>query len=310
MKIEELKRQILAELAELDPADGLSFELIQKKLDEKMLELNHRARDGFEGYSPTDMDYILYDPLSKESPLRMKSLPEGSFQKIPIFNLIQYFLNKLAKEGEVKLTKKGNLPVKWVVDLHEQGFRTDYVVEIFDKEIRKEDDSRSIQLTKILVELAGWVRKRKGKMSLSKLGDRERKNPSRLLKKIWEIYTLEFNWGYFDRYALDIIGRLGFLFSLILVSRYGDIMRDTGFYAEKYYDALPLMMDDMVDIYGEYYGINNAYSCYEFRTFDHFMMDFGLISLKRPKRMTEDTLKIKKTPFFDEWIKILPSLTS
>jgi len=44
MKIEELKRQILAELAELDPADGLSFELIQKKLDEKMLELNHRAR--------------------------------------------------------------------------------------------------------------------------------------------------------------------------------------------------------------------------------------------------------------------------
>ena len=29
MKIEELKRQILAELAELDPADGLSFELIQ-----------------------------------------------------------------------------------------------------------------------------------------------------------------------------------------------------------------------------------------------------------------------------------------
>jgi len=309
MNIEELKRQIMEELANADPDDEDIMEAIQKKMDEKVNAINHGAKEGFEGYSPTDMHYILYEPHDKKSPLRLNPLSKESYQKIPIFNLVQYLLNKLAEEGEVKLTKKGNLPVKWVLDLHDQNFRVDYAVEIFGEKIRKEDDSRSIQLSKILVELAGWVKKRKGKLSLSKLGERERKDDARLLKRLWRQYTVKYNWAYFDGYEDEEIGQRAFLFSLILLAKYGDKMRETSFYSEKYFDAFPIMLDAMIEIHGVPTGINFAYSCYTFRTFEHFMLDFGLIEMKRPKRRVYEDSQLKKTAFFDEWIKILPSLT-
>ncbi len=309
MDIEELKRQIMEELDSIGSEDAGSLEELQEIMAEKMNAMNHSAKPDFEGYSSTDMHFILYDPLGKKSPLRLNELNPQSYSKIPLLNLIKYFLNKLAEEGELKLTKKGNLPMKWVKDLDQQNFIQDYAVEVYQKQIRIEEDSRSVRLTKMLSLMAGWVKKRKGKLSLSKLGNRERKDDSRLLKRLWRHYTTEYNWAYSDGYISEEIANRAFVFSLILVSKYGDKTRDADFYAEKYFLAFPFMIQEMREVYGLEMGINFSYACYELRTFQHFMKDFGLLKINYPKPLSFESKRVKKTPLFDEFITILPSLT-
>lgn len=309
MDFEELKRQIIKEFDSINSEDPKSMEELQEILNEKMIAMNHSAKPDFEGYSSTDMHYILYDPLDKKSPLRLNELSPQSYSNIPLLNLIKYFLNKLEEEGELKLTQKGNLPMKWVKELHQQNFVQDYVVEVYHQQVRIEEDSRSIRLTKMLSLLAGWVKKRKGKLSLSKLGDRERKDDSRLLKRLWRHYTTKFNWAYTDGYISEEIANRAFVFSLILVSKYGDRTRDADFYAEKYFQAFPFMIQEMTEVYGVESGTNSSYSCYGLRTFQHFMKDFGLVKINYPQPLSFRSNRIKKTPLFDEFITILPSLT-
>lgn len=305
----ELKRQIMEELDSIRPEDAGSFEELQEIIAEKMNAINHSAKPDFEGYSSTDMHYILYDPLDKKSPLHLNELSPQSYSKIPLLNLFKYFLNKLAEEGELKLTEKGNLPIKWVKDLHQQNFLQDYAVKAFEKQIRIEEDSRSIRLTKMMSLKAGWVKKRKGKLSLSKLGDRERKDDSRLFKRLWRHYTTEYNWAYSDGYISEEIGIRAFVFSLILVSKYGDTTRDADFYADKYFMAFPYMIPEMTAVYGLEMGVNFSFACYILRTFDHFMNDFGLVRINSVRQLDFESKRIKKTPLFDEFITILPSLT-
>lgn len=264
---------------------------------------NNRPIADFEGYSPIEIQQILYFPFGEKSPLQLQKFSEADYQKIPMLMQVKYLAGLLAEAGEIKLTQKGFLPTKLVADIYQQGFLKEELIERGISKLYKETDSITVNLTRILLELAELTKKRKGKLSLTKRGEKIVADNHKLLSSIFQAFTDEFNWAYYDRYEEEA-GQLGFGFSLILLSKYGKEKRMDSFYAEKYYKAFPKLLDKFKTRYGtlDLY----AEECYSLRTFERFLAYFGLVTIEKKGKSFNEVRYIKKTDVFDKFIKCLP----
>ena len=270
-----------------------------KRAEQYLNDQNHRPIDDFDGYSPLEMHYLLYEPFSEESPFKLKKLPEQDYQNVPIFNQVKYLGNLISKHGELKLTAKGFLSTKVVADIYAQGFIKEEAIENGITKLYKETDAMCINLAHLLPKIAGLVKKRHGKLSLTKKGEKIFSDDFKLLNEIFQTFAKRFNWAYYDGYGDNPIGQLGFAFTLILLSKYGDQKRNTKFYAQKYFNAFPHLFDS-----------NRAYHCYTLRTFDRFLDYFGVISLESDSKSSFDFKDVTKMPLFDKMFECKPPINS
>jgi len=276
---------------------------LQKHIDKIMNEQNNRGISEFEGYSPIEMTHILYNTFEERSPINLIALNKNDFEQIPIMKQILYFVNLIQKDGEIKLTQKGFLPTKIVADLCSQEFLMDERIDYLKTNVYKESDSMSATLTRIIMDLSGFVKKRNNKISLTKSGEKILSDYNMLFRTIISVYCTRFNWAYFDGYGDNKIGQLGFGFSLILLSKYGAQKRIDDFYYDKYFNAYPkLITDSPPTRYG--YKFQDHKKCYSLRSFDRFMKYFGLIKIEQEKWDSEKF--IFKTELFDRLIKCTP----
>ena len=127
-----------------------------------------------------------------------------------------------------------------------------------------------------------------------------------LLKLIFINCGSKFNWAYYDRYGNNQIGQLGYGFSLILLSKYGQERRLDRFYADKYFKAFPKLIEDSINAD---FGIfeNQIADCYSLRTFDRFLDYFGLIKIELSSHNWDADKFVTKTDLFDKMIKCKPS---
>ena len=281
-----------------------SLEALQKHIDKIMNEQNNQGLPDFEGYSPIEMQYILYDTFGKNSPIELLSLTDSEYQKIPILKQIKYLLELVDKQGELKLTTKGFLPTKIVTDIYNQKFIQDEMIESGISKLYKETDSKSINLTRILLELSGLVKKRNNKLSLTKKGKAYIKDNYKLLMQIFIVFGTKFNWAYYDGYGQNNIGQLGFGFSLILLNKYGKEERIDKFYADKYFKAFPELIESIEPSQFETKATQST-RCYSLRIFDRFLNYFGLLIIHSGKEWDADKY-ISKTELFDKLIKVRP----
>ena len=131
---------------------------------------------------------------------------------------------------------------------------------------------------------------------------------AKLLRLIFNIFTTKFNWSYYDGYSEDNVAQLGFGFSLILLSKYGNQKRVHGFYAKKYFKAFPQLVENAIP---PNYGTieEELERCYLLRTFERFLKYFGLINIEHPTKILGNS-KIIKTDLYDKLIKCkLPNYT-
>ena len=280
---------------------------IQRHIDQVMNEQNNRSIPEFEGYSPFEMHKILHFTFAIDSPLRLQKLTDSDYKKIPILNQIKYLTDLIEKNGEIKLTNKGFLPTKIVSDLYEQGFLIDDHIKKGISKLYKETDSMTVNLTRILIELSGLTKKRKGKLSLTKSSKKTLEDNERLLRQIFLTFTNKFNWAYYDRYGENQIGQLGYGFSLILLSKYGQTKRLDSFYAEKYFIAYPKLLDSLEPTYGTLERYSTM--CYSIRTFERFLDYFGLITIEEERQGFDSIKYITKTDLFDRLINVRPHNT-
>lgn len=273
---------------------------IQKQLEKEMFEKNYRSVPEFEGYSPFEMHHILHFTFGENSPIKLQDISD--YKKVPIFNQAKYLLNLIADKGELKLTNRGFLPTKVVSELYQQGFLKDYHIELGISKLRKETDSKTIALTRILIELAGLVKKRSGKLSLTKVGEKTLKDNGQLFKAILETFTSKFNWAYFDWYGDNRIGQLGYGYTLILLSKYGHEKQLDSFYAEKYFKAFPQLIDSIASTYGTKEDISMR--CYSYRIFEIFLDYLGFIKIEKIGKGFDYVNYISKTDLFDELMKV------
>ncbi len=269
-----------------------------------MNEQNNRGIPDFEGYSPTEMQYILYNTFGKNSPIQLLELSEPDYNNIPILKQIKYLLKIIDEKGELRLTAKGFLPTKIVSNIYDQGFIKDEMIESGISKLYKETDSMSINLTRILSELSGIIKKRNKKLSLTKKGKKELNDNRKLFENIITTFGTRFNWAYYDGYGNNQIGQLGFGFSLILISKYGSEKREDSFYSKKYFSAFPLLIEQ-IEPSNFRPREKQASGCYSLRTFNRFLDYFGIIKIESESKWNSKKF-IKKTELYDKLIKVRP----
>ncbi len=277
---------------------------LERHFEKIIRDQNDKGLSDFEGYSPAEMQYILYDTFGENSPIKLLKLTESDYKLIPILNQIKYLIRIIDNHNELKLTNKGFLPTKIVSDIYNQGFIKDEHIESGISKLYKETDSNTINLTRILIEISGLVKKRNNKLSLTKKSKSIIADDYKLLSLIFEIFGTKFNWPYYDGYGQNTIGQIGFGFTLILLSKYGSEKRLDKFYSDKYFTAFPGSIEEITESYNNSKKVQ-AERCYSLRTFDRFLDYFGIIEIEKEDKWGTDKFIIK-TELFDKLIKSTP----
>ncbi|MBN2279144.1 MAG: plasmid pRiA4b ORF-3 family protein [Candidatus Marinimicrobia bacterium] len=274
--------------------------VITKKYYEKSdLEINEELLDfsGFDGYNYDEMELIVSKEFSHQWPIILKNLSDDWLAKVPILNMILFVMKRLDEDQTIRLTAKGNFPRNLIQDLYFRGFYKEELIEHSPLKRISEDDSFTIRLTHILLELLKYTKKRHNRLSLTQKGKNALKDKNKMLHEIFITFCNNYNWGYFDSFDNEMIGRFGFGYSIILLAKYGETMKENEFYADKYYNAFPNLKYSKEE-YADYWNKNSYY----FRTFKRFLHIFGLVEIEEE----HFKYKIKKSQLFNHFFAILP----
>ncbi|WP_158861134.1 hypothetical protein [Lunatibacter salilacus] len=278
------------------------LEELQKHLNKIMLEQNNRPVPDFEGYSPAEMHSILHFTFEESSPIGLQKLEDDDYGKIPLLNQIKYLAKLIEGMGELKLTKLGFLPTKVVAEIYSKDFIKEKYVERRTLKQLKEAEVPSITLSRILLTIAGLVKKRSNKLSLTKQGQQILQKDDMLTQLIIKTYMKKFNWAFFDGYGENGIGPIGSGFSLILISRFGNEWHSNRFYAQKYFKAFPNLLDGPEPPYSN--RIDHCENCYSYRVFEKFMKYLGLVEIKFEGELWRNEISVIKTDLFDKLFKV------
>ena len=222
------------------------------------------------------------------------------------FALVSLLADACGDKG-LKATAKGYLPALFcweaaIASLGEEGCRE----MTFGSEVRKELDFYELHVVRLVAQMAGLIRKYRGRFLRTKKCEKYLSPPNngKLYLELFTAYTRKFNWGYSDRYEdLNIIQE-AFLFSLFLIHRFGDEFRCSTFYGEKFLQAFPTALDQVGDpVYGS--KEEQLKRCYSLRTMERFAHFFGLIELDgNYPRFVSRSYKMKKSPLLDQLLRL------
>lgn len=223
-----------------------SQEEAQAFLDQITQQQNRRQLDEFHGLSPEQMHQMLNFPFASPG---LVSFPEvlDATPAAPILTLFQQLTDAIGDQG-LKPTAKGNLPrnfcreaalAYWDEKTYQE--RTRY------RRINREEDFDDLHITRLVTELAGLIRKYKGRFILSRDCRRllaENGLPA-IYPRLFRVYAEQFNWAYRDGYPELRFIQSAFLFTLYLLKRYGDVSRSQVFYEDAFLRAFPMLLDEV-----------------------------------------------------------------
>lgn len=254
----------------------------------------------FEGLNTEELNCLISDPLNVISPLKFYNLKLEDLNKIPILKQVKIFGEIIERNKEIKLTTRGNLPIKIVKELYEKGPIKDEFVESGISKIYKEEDCKIVHLTHLISQLIPIIKKNNNKISLSKNGDKLLNNDIELYPKLLNTLAQKFNLGYFDGFECENTGQIGLLFTLYLINKYGDKEQTPKFYCNKYKNIFPELYDQYIDFAGRSKE-ESFESCYSLRSFERSLNYFGIIEIK--KEPMSNIKSIRKTNLFDKVVK-------
>ncbi len=298
MKLEEFLQQLDKKPKPRSQDDKFTDEIVEfvkshistHSIDELNVEIhklterhNRFPRYEFAGLSSEEMHWILDHPLEERSPIRFRSgLPDDVLDKIGFFRLVEELLKIAKRDGGIKLTAKlGALPRKTLLELYDHHFVPQWPIDEGLFKLRVEDDSAVMGTLHAIAHLSGLMRKFRGKLVLTKLGEKmlSANDREQLFKLIFHTFTMGFDWAYNDCYPDFPLCRDAFGFSLYLVANFGREETHKDFYAEKFLTALPMSLDEFQDM--PYSTAESSFkSCYKVRTFDRFLEWFNLVEVR------------------------------
>lgn len=223
-----------------------SLEEAQAFLDQITQQQNRRKLDEFHGLSPEQIHQILNFPFASPGLVRFTEVLDTN-PIAPILSLFELLTDAIGEQG-LKPTAKGNLPRNfcretalsyWGEQRYQENTRFGG--------INREDDFADLHVTRLVAELAGLIRKYKGRFILSR--DCRRLLADGGLAGIYPIlfrtYVEQFNWAYRDGYPELRFMQSAFLFTLYLLTRYGDTWMPQIFYEDAFLRAFPRLLDEV-----------------------------------------------------------------
>lgn len=282
-----------------------SLKELQAEANNFMQQRNERPHDDFQGLSSEQVHRVLHFPFDTPAFFHFRKTlriePEA-----PIVTLIQWITNAIDEKG-LKATAKGNLPQK----LCKEAF-VDYRKHIPEKDfphhmkINREDDFFDLHTTRIILELAGLLRKTKGRFFLTKKYQQlvDKKGLAGLYPVVFKIFCRKFNWAYRDGYDDIAFIQQSFLFSMYLLMLHGDDWKPFLIYEDGFLQAFPMVINETeATPYSS--PEEDIRACYSFRTLQGFLHFMGLASVEiiPSDKVFLAKYRIKKRPLLDEVVR-------
>ena len=266
---------------------------------------NQAPVDDFHGLSSEQMHRFLHFPFDTPHLITFPS-SFSSDPKIPVLSLFNLLADAIGDDG-LKATATGNLPRSFC----RESARIFLGEEEYQRwsrfgELRSEPEFREMHTTRLVAELAGLVRKYKGKFILSKECRKllaEQGQPG-IYPRMFQAFVREYNWAYDDHLGEIPFIQQSFLFSLYLLARYGGEWRSSIFYEDSFLRAFPNLLPQVQPV-GNYYSPEKVVRLsYSARCLERFARFFGLVEIERSgnDRYSEE-FRVKKLPFLDQVVQ-------
>lgn len=264
-----------------------SLEEVQSFVARHAQMQNLQPLEEFHGLSPEQMHRILNHPFNSPG---LASFPEliNSMPAVPILRLFELLTDAIGDDG-LKPTAKGNLP---------RNFCREAALAYWGEEkyqyntryggINREEDFSDLHVTRLIAELAGLIRKYKGRFILSKECRQllSHGGQAAIYPRLFRAYVEKFNWAYRDRFPDFHLIQSAFLFTLYLLTRYGEISRSQAFYENAFLHAFPMLLDELPPNYipSPDTTVKNAY------TWRALMQFAGFLGLATVEPTSDDLL--------------------
>ncbi|MCP4412946.1 MAG: hypothetical protein GY808_10340 [Gammaproteobacteria bacterium] len=263
---------------------------------------NQMPQDDFLGLSSDQvyrmLNFAFDSPEFFQFPDQLTIKPDA-----PILILMEHIVAAIDDKGLKATQAKGNLPQKLCREVW-SNYSKLYPDDIFSSfhKVNREDDFFELHVTRVVLELAGLLRKTKGRFYLTQKYKKvaSKSGLKALYPIIFKTYCRKFNWGYWDHYSEAPFIQQSFLFTLYLLKQHGDKMEFTSVYTDDFLRAFPMVIDQMDE---------SSYStpeedlkrCYYYRVHQRFLVFLGLAELEVIKgdELYERKYKIKKTSLLD-----------
>jgi len=223
-----------------------SLEEAQIFLEQVTQQQNRRPVDEFHGLSPEQMHRMLNFPFASPGLVRFPEVL-GDAPTAPILTLFELLTNAIGEQG-LKPTAKGNLPRHFCREAAQAYWGEDaYKERTRFGNINREDDFYDLHITRLVAELAGLIRKYKGKFILSRDCRQllAKGGSAAIYPRLFGVYVQQFNWAYRDGHVELPFIQQSFLFTLYLLARYGNTSRPHTFYEDAFLRAFPIVLDDI-----------------------------------------------------------------
>jgi hypothetical protein len=257
-----------------------SLEQVQAFAEQHMQQRNRQPLDDFHGLSPEQMYQMLNFPFTSPELARFPDVLDTA-PTAPLLSLFNLMVEAIGKQG-LKPTAKGNLPRQFC----RESALTYWGEETYQERTRygginKEDDFSDLHITRLVAELAGLIRKYKGRFILSR--DCRKllagHGLAAIYPNLFKAYVAQFNWGYRDGFPELRFIQSAFLFTLYLLMRYGATWKPHAFYEDSFLGAFPAVLDEISpsSVMTPEEEIRN---CYTWRTLVHFTGFLGLAAVE------------------------------
>lgn len=133
---------------------------------------NNRPQDDLLGLSPAQMQALVYDRWEGEGAVRLDaSLSLADLDASRTLHNARTVMAYLAEKGPLRMTTAGNLSRAAVADLFVKlRWHGEKDPETFRRFVRNERDAWVLHLARVLLDLAGVVKRQKGMISMTRRG--------------------------------------------------------------------------------------------------------------------------------------------
>ena len=285
-----------------------SLEEANRELAKSYQDYNKQPVQTFLGLSPNQMSEVLNPPFLLDNEVfKIEITSKNELSHVPILNHALYVLRKLKEVGELKATQKGNFPRAFVVELYEQFFSK----EKYARKPKSEDDLPHVTRLKHLLDMAGLIKKRNRKFSLTKKGALilEKDKKVELFEVLFINYANIWYWEFMDWYPEFYLIQRSISFNFLLLHKKcvdWTLKQDLG---QAYLEAFPALVREVPH---ESYITpkKQVIQAFTVRFLNRFCLPLGLVDFKEEKVEAEGKWKLfdlfeyyRPTSFFEKNFK-------
>lgn len=257
-----------------------SIEEVQAVLDRYQQQKNEAPVEEFHGLSSEQMHRFLHLPFASPELITFSPVLESEPENKAAF-LLSMLIEGIGEDG-IKLTAKGNLGQKFCQAAHRQYYARYPDSFMANLSVRSELNFEPLHAIRLTAQLAGLVRKYKGRLLLTNKCKKalDRNGLRELYPLVLHAYIRKFNWAYRDGFQEIPFIQQSFLFTLYLLRKYGSTWRPATFYSDNYLRAFPMILEEIERKPFEE-PKDTLQRCYILRALQRFAGFFGLADLEQ-----------------------------